>query len=146
MEFNEWSKQNPDKSLNDYYAWKRKFGGKAKTQQPQVSYSNSSKSSSLGDYSHWIVLIVVVLFFVITNPDESKHQYEARMIFSNKAKEEVGDLGFLNGLKNGFVDFASTGVQTTNYTNYIICSTSTITILGSPVGSTFGIGTMVWVF
>jgi len=146
MEFSEWSKQNPDKSLNDYYAWKRKSGDKANNQQPRISNSYSSERSASKDYSHWVVLIVVAFILGVTNPNESKHEYEARKIFTNRAKEEVGDFGMFNGLKNGFLDVASTGLNSTNYMNYIICSTSTITVLGSQVGTTFGIGTMVWVY
>lgn len=146
MEFNEWSKQNPDKSLNDYYAWRRKTGEGEKTAQQAIKQNELSRGEqTLQDYSWWIVFGLVIVFMWITNPDITQHTLIARQEIAGSAKKDVGDFGIFNGLKDGLIDFASTSVYVSGYENWVVCSKSTVLVMGIERGTCYGVFNNVWV-
>jgi len=146
MDFNEWSQLNPDKSLNDYYAWKRNVGGGVKTEpQTHMRRELSRSEQTLQDYSWWIVFGLLFLFMFITNPDVSQHVSGAREEVAESAKTAVGDMGFFNGLKNGVIDFASTSVSVTGYENWVVFSKSRATVMGIESGTCYGLFNNVWI-
>ena len=145
MKLEDWKKDNPGKSLNEYYAYARKNG---------VSVDSSSKKSfrntiptetviTSNSSQSWVkyAFVCVVLFgLIVTNPAEAEHYDHAVSQVSTQLKQEVGDWGILEGLKNIGSDYLTKATVTVgNRRNFLLFSIQDVNLAGEKVGTSIGV-------
>ena len=148
MKLEDWKKENPGKSLNEYYAYARKNGITADSSSRK---SNRSTTSSIPNASRvtnntsqsWVkyAFVCVVLFgLIVTNPAEAEHYDHAVSQVSTQLKQEVGDWGILEGLKNIGSDYLTKATVTVgNRRNFLLFSIQDVNLAGEKVGTSIGV-------
>ena len=145
MNLEEWKKANPGKSLNQYYTYARKNGidlnNDSKTNRASnihdeyLSTSNSSQN--------WIKYVVICFIFfglIITNPSETDHFNNAVDEVSTQLKNEVGDWGMLNGLKNIGSNYITKAIITVDHRrNFLLFSIQDVNFAGEKIGTSIGV-------
>ena len=94
-----------------------------------------------------IVVIVVVVVSILTNPSLSEHKDEVVEQIQRQVKNDLGDLGLFNGIRDWSVDKLGRGsISVTNRRNYLAFSVCDVTVLGLSVGHSIGFMGFVTIF
>jgi hypothetical protein len=147
MNLEDWKKANPGKSLNDNYTYARKNGitvdssSKKSNRNTTTSYA-STPTSTNNTSPGWIkytVLAVVLIGLIATNPNETKHYNHAVNEASTQLKQEAGNWGILEGIKNIGSNFLTKATVTVdNRRNFLLFSIQDVNLAGEKVGTSVG--------
>ena len=145
MKLEDWKKDNPGKSLNEYYAYARKNGVSVDSNSKK-SFRNTIPTETVitsNSSQIWVkyAFVFVVLFgLIITNPAEAEHYDHAVSQVSTQLKQEVGDWGILEGLKNMGSDYLTKATVTIdNRRNFLLFSIQDVNLAGEKVGTSIGV-------
>lgn len=157
MKFEDWKKlkENKNKTLNDYYAYLKsndkmnfeKFN-ESNFKSDSKNKSNTSPKANSTKSSHWHYLIWIGLISIlfITNPSLSEHKDGIVEQIQEDVRNDVGDLGIFNGIRDWTLDKVGRGViSVTNRRTFILFSVCDVSVLGASLGYSVGILGNVWV-
>jgi hypothetical protein len=139
----EWLKENPTKTLNDYF---KEVGTSAATNTSHKS-SSSVPGRSTSSIQTWHILVpLCLLILVFTNPSTEDHRLVVQQEVSEALQKEAGNWGVFNGVRNmGSKWLSNNLVDTGNRTNLLIASTHVVYVNGERAGITLGALGNVWV-
>ena len=139
----EWLKENPTKTLNDYF---KEVGTSAATNTSHKS-SSSVPGRSTSSIQTWHILVpLCLLILVFTNTSAEDHRLVVQQEASDALQKEAGNWGVFNGVRNmGSKWLSNNLVDIGNRTNLILFSTQVIYVNGNRAGTTFGALGNVWV-
>ena len=139
----EWLKENPSKTLNDYF---KEVGTSAATNTSHKSSSSVPERRSSGIQAWQIIVPLCLLIMVFTNPSAEDHRLVVQQEASDALQKEVGNWGVFNGVRNmGSKWLSNNLVDIGNRTNLLIASTHVVYVNGERAGITLGALGNVWV-
>ena len=157
MKFKDWKKlkENKNKTLNDFYAYLRsndKLNFKEFNESNFESTPNNASQSTPNhqgikkEYWQYLIYTIIALTLYITNPSLSEHKDGIVEQIQKDARNEVGDLGLFNGIRDWTLDKVSREViLVTNRRTFIVFSICDVSVLGASVGYSLGILGNVWI-
>jgi len=144
MNLEEWKKANPGRSLNEYYAYARKNGITVESKPRNVprSTAHNQTNGPVQENKNWmkyIISVILLIVLIATNPSESQHYNYAVNEMSSKLKQEAGNWGVLEGLKNIGSNYLSKVTITVDHRrNFLLFSIQDVNVAGEKVGSSIG--------
>lgn len=139
----EWLKENPNKTLNDYF---KEVGASADTTTSHKSSSSITERHSSGIQAWQIIVPLCLLIMVFTNPSAEDHRFVVQQEASDALQKEAGNWGAFNGVRNmGSKWLSNNLVDIGNRTNLLLFSTQVVYVNGDRAGMTFGALGNVWV-
>jgi len=139
----EWLKENPSKTLNDYF---KEVGASAGTTTSHKSSRSVTERHSSGIQAWQILVPLCLLMMVFTNPSAEDHRLVVQQEASDALQKEAGNWGVFNGVRNmGSKWLSNNLVDIGNRTNLLLFSTQVVYVNGDRAGMTFGALGNVWV-
>ena len=87
----------------------------------------------------YIISVILLIVLIATNPSESQHYNYAVNEMSSKLKQEAGNWGVLEGLKNIGSNYLSKVTITVDHRrNFLLFSIQDVNVAGEKVGSSIG--------
>jgi hypothetical protein len=158
MKFKDWKKkdENLNKTLNDYYAFLRstdnlnfeKFNSKNfKSEAPEgETPDKNEKAVDYSKYLRYLMTFVVVIVLNLSNPSVSAHKDAIVEQIQLQSRQELGDWGILNGIRDWSFDKLGRGtISVTNRRTFIVFSVCDVTVLGVPMGYSVGFLGNAWI-
>ena len=135
----DWIKANPGKSLNDFY--KENSHSFVPTDgEAKYSVENKPNTGGTSRLIRFVLVALVLGIMILTNPKAEEHERVAQREFNNAIKNEVGDWGALNFLRNSGSSWLTRKLlDTGDRTNILIVSFHRIYFDGKHLGNTVGV-------
>jgi hypothetical protein len=135
----DWIKANPGKSVNDFY--KENAHPFAPTDGvAQHSVENKPNTGGTSRMIRFVLVALVLGIMILTNPKAEEHERVAQRELNNAMKNEVGDWGALNFLRNSGSSWLTRKLlDTGDRANILIFSVHRIYFDGQHVGNTVGV-------
>ena len=157
MKFEDWKKleENKNKTLNEYYSYLRSSNKLNFEKFNESNFESTSKSANESspnrsdikkDYWQYLIYSIIAVTLFITNPSLSEHKDGIVERIQTEAKNELGDLGLFNGVRDWTIDKVGRGtISVTNRRTFILFSVCDVSVLGAPLGYSIGILGNVWI-
>lgn len=157
MKFKDWKKlrENKNKTLNDFYAYLRsndKLNFEEFNESNFESTPNNASQSTPNhqgikkEYWQYLTYTIIALSLFITNPSLSEHKDGIVEQIQKDVRNDVGDLGIFNGIRDWSLDKVGRGViSVTNRRTFILFSVCDVSVLGVPIGYSVGILGNTWI-
>ena len=153
MELNEWRKVNGGGSINEYYAYLKREGisSPANTNREETNDTSNRNRGNVVNEKYgrkfgvgWYFLIGSIIVASLLNPDMDRHRDEVLKEVIESGKEELGDWGMLDGLKNwGVGELLPKTVKVSNRRNFLVFSVCDVYLVGEQVGYSVGFYGMI---
>jgi hypothetical protein len=135
----DWIKANPGKRLNDFY--KENAHSSVQTYgESKYSVENKPNTGGTSRMIRFVLVALVLGIMILTNPKAEEHERVAQREFNNAIKNEVGDWGALNFLRNSGSSWLTRKLlDTGDRMNILIFSVHRIYFDGQHLGNTVGV-------
>ena len=135
----DWIKANPGKSLNDFY--KENAHSLAPTDGETKHFvENKPNTGGMSRMIRFVLVAFVLGIMILTNPKAEEHERVAQREFNNAIKNEVGNWGALNFLRNSGSSWLTRKLlDTDDRSNILIFSVHRIYFDGQHLGNTVGV-------